>query len=136
MGKWFKNESVEEQGRGPRAPGWRGMERGRGGWREMEEAGGGWMVQEQEESGRLQGPVRMGWMWLSPQGCAERRKGREAGIGAPGAGSQQGAVAGGVWFCFQKHSSGLAATFKRPENMEAGFGEEEHRERQQRMGKC
>lgn len=30
-----------------------------------------------------------------------------------GAGSQRGAVAGGVfWFCFQKCSSGLTATFK------------------------
>lgn len=70
------------------------------------------MVQELEEPGRRAGPVCMGWMWLPPQGCAERRKGRQAGIRAPGAGSQRGAVAGGVWFCFQKHSSGLAATFK------------------------
>lgn len=88
------------------------------------------MVQEQEESGRRAGPGCMGWMWLpGPRVC-----GAEEGAGgrdwSPGSGKS--ARSGGRWcvVLLSEVQQWFSCNIQRPENMEAGFGEEEHRERQ------
>lgn len=100
MGKWVtQEESGEEQGRGPRSL-----------WRKLEGAGGGRRVR----GGRRPAVCRASAGGDPAPGKGEQSGGREGGRD-PSPGSRKSVRSGGwwyVWFCFQKYSSGLAATFK------------------------
>lgn len=94
-------------------------------------------MEEQEEAGWCIGPVHRKWTWLPGQGSTERMKGQEARIRAPGAGSHREAVAGGMfWFCFQKYSSGLAATFKDLKIWKQALGKRSTENSSSEYGKC
>lgn len=65
------------------------------------------------------------------------RAGGPGSPGAPGAGSRRGAPAGAVfWFCFQKHSGGLAATFKDLKIWKQALGKRSPEDSGREYGKC
>lgn len=74
-----------------------------------------------------------------PSGVREYRA--DGGAGgrdrSPGAGSQRGAVASGMfWFCFQKCSRGLTATFKDLKIWKQALGERSTENSSGEYGKC
>ena len=125
MGKWFHRKGAEESRasgceQGSQEPGWRRWEAGGTEWKQA------WCPASAQKMDLLPGP-----------GSREPTSRREARIGAPGAGSQWGAVAGGVfWFCFQKHTSGLAATFKDLKIWKQALGKGSAENNSREYGKC
>lgn len=83
------------------------------------------------------GQCKEGDMVASGARECRAESGRAAGIGARGAGSPCAAVAGGVfWFCFQKYSSGLTATFKDLKIWKQALGKRGTENSSSEYGKC
>lgn len=117
MGKWFKKEeSGEEQGfqEQVKVPG--------------SLAGGGWRVEEQEESGSVQGQGTESGRGCLGKGLQSRGRGGRLGLEP-----REQEVREEQWLVvclvlLSEVQQWFGCNIRRPENMEAGFGEEEHQE--------
>lgn len=125
MGKWFsKEDKGEEQCSSERA----GVSGSLAGGGTVE--GGGW---------RSLGSVQVRCA-ASGRGSRARAPSADEGGGwywSPGSRKSARTVAGGVfWFCFQKYSNGLAATFKDLKICKQALGKRSPKNSSSEYGKC